>query len=140
MTVVIDSSFTLTWFFEDERTDATLALLDRVQQSGAVVPSLWRLEVANALQMGIRRGRIDAAYRDASLLDLSALDITVDADGADFAWSTTLRLADRFRLTLYDAAYLELAQRLGLPLATLDQALRVAAAGVDVALLGEASD
>ena len=140
MTVVIDSSLTLTWFFEDERTDATLALLNRIQQSGAVVPSLWRLEVANALQMGIRRGRIDAAYRDASLLDLSALDITVDADGNDFAWSTTLQLADRFRLTLYDAAYLELAQRLGLPLATLDRALRVAAAGVDVALLGEATD
>lgn len=140
MTLVIDSSLTLTWFFEDERTDATLALLDRVQQSGAVVPSLWRLEVANALQMGIRRGRIDASYRDASLLDLSALDITVDAVGNDFAWSTTLRLAERFRLTLYDAAYLELAQRLGLPLATLDRALRVAAAGVDVALLGEASD
>ncbi len=140
MTVVIDSSLTLTWFFEDERTDATLALLDRVQQSGAVVPSLWRLEVANALQMGIRRGRIDAAYRDASLLDLSALDIRLDAEGHDFTWSTTLRLADRFRLTLYDAAYLELAQRLGLPLATLDQALRAAAGGLGVALLGEAAD
>ncbi len=140
MTVVIDSSLTLTWFFEDERTDATLALLDRVQQSGAVVPSLWRLEVANALQMGIRRGRIDAAYRDASLLDLSALDIRIDAEGHDFAWSTTLRLAERFGLTLYDAAYLELAQRLGLPLATRDQALRAAAGGLDVALLGEAAD
>lgn len=140
MTVVIDSSLTLTWFFEDERTDATLALLDRVQQSGAVVPTLWRLEVANALQMGIRRGRIDAAYRDASLLDLSALDITVDADGNDFAWSTTLRLADRFRLTLYDAAYLELAQRLSLPLATLDKELRAAVGTLSIPLLGMVGD
>ena len=140
MTAVIDSSLTLTWFFEYERTDATLALLDRVQQSGAVVPSLWRLEVANALQMGIRRGRIDAAYRDASLLDLSALDITVDPEGDGFAWSTTLRLADRFRLTLYDAAYLELAQRLGLPLARVDQALRAAAGTLGVPLLGMAGD
>ena len=140
MTVVIDSSLTLTWFFEDERTDATLALLDRVQQSGAVVPSLWRLEVANALQMGIRRGRIDAAYRDASLLDLSALDIKIDMAGHDFAWSTTLRLAERFRLTLYDAAYLELAQRLGLPLATLDKELRVAAGTLGTPLLGMEGD
>ena len=140
MTVVIDSSLALTWFFEDERTDATLALLDRVQQSGAVVPTLWRLEVANALQMGIRRGRIDAAYRDASLLDLSALDITVDADGNDFAWSTTLRLADRFRLTLYDAAYLGLAQRLSLPLAALDKELRAAAGTLGIPLLGMVGD
>ena len=138
--MVIDSSLTLTWFFEDERTDAALALLDCVQQCGAVVPSLWRLEVANALQMGIRRGRIDAAYRDASLLDLSALDIMVDAEGHDFAWSTTLRLAERFRLTLYDAAYLELAQRLGLPLATLDKELRVAAGTLGTSLLGMAGD
>lgn len=140
MTVVIDCSLTLTWFFEDERTDSAMAVLDRVQQSGAIVPPLWRLEVANALQMAIRRGRIDSAYRDASLLDLSALDIALDTDGDDFAWSTTLRLADRFRLTMYDAAYLELAQRLTFPLATLDQALRAAAAGLGVSLLGEPAD
>ena len=140
MTLVIDSSLTLTWFFEDERTTTTMALLDRVQQSGAVAPPLWRLEVANALQVGVRRGRIDTTYRDASLQDLSALDIAIDADGEDFAWTTTLRLADRFGLTMYEAAYLELAQRVSLPLATLDRALRAAASGLGVTLLGEPTD
>ena len=127
MSVVIDSSITLAWFFEDERSVAADAVLKQVVESGAVVPTLWRLEVANALQMAIRRKRIDAAFRDATLMDLRALDIAVDAQTDAQAWANTLGMAERFQLTLYDAAYLELAKRLGLPLATLDKELRVAA-------------
>ncbi len=63
MTVVIDSSVTLAWFFADERSAAADAVLDQVTESGTVVPSLWGLEVANALQMAVRRKRIDAAFR-----------------------------------------------------------------------------
>lgn len=137
MSVVIDSSLTVAWYFADERTAAVDAVLDLVADSGAVVPSLWCLEVANALQMSVRRNRIDSAYRDASLEDLRALDITIDPETDRFAWSTTLGLAEQFRLTLYDAAYLELAQRLGLPLATLDKELRAAAGVLGVTLLGE---
>jgi predicted nucleic acid-binding protein len=111
--------------------------LGTVSQEGAVVPSLWRIEVANALQIATRRGRIDAGYRDASIADLAIMDTVVDAEGDRHVWSTTLNLADRFRLTLYDAVYLELAQRLALPLASLDRQLREAGGALGLTLLGE---
>lgn len=138
MSVVIDASLTLAWYFEDQSTPATDAVLDRVSGSGAVVPGLWRLEVANAFQTAVHRQRIDAVYRDASLAELGFMAITIDADPNTngYAWSTTLRLAERFALTLYDAAYPELAQRRSLPLATLDRDLRTAAPAVNVELLG----
>ena len=136
MSVVLDSSITVAWYFADERTAAVDAVLSQVTESGAVVPSPWRLEVANALQMSVKRNRIDPAYRDISLDALRALEITVDSETDDHAWPVTLRLAERFQLTLYDAAYLELAQRLTLPLATLDQDLREAAAALGITLLG----
>ena len=138
MSLVIDASLTMAWYFDDESTDATDALLDRVTSSGAVVPGLWRLEIANAFQTAVRRQRIDAVYRDTSLAELSYMPITIDADTNAYAWSTTLRLAERFSLTLYDAAYLELAQRCSLPLATLDRDLRRAAPAVNVELFGAA--
>ena len=103
---------------------------------GAWVPAFWRLEVANVLEMNVRRGRHPAAFRDAALADLAALPIAVDAETDRQAWGATLRLAARHRLTLYDAAYLELAQRRGLPLATLDRELRVAGTAEGVILLG----
>ena len=138
MSLVLDSSVTLSWFFEDERTAATASVLERVVEQGAVVPAIWRLEVANALQSGLRRGRVDAAFRDATLSDLGQLDIVSDPDTDSHAWAETLQLADRFRLTLYDAAYMELAQRRHLPLATLDRELRMAAKALGTVLLGTA--
>jgi predicted nucleic acid-binding protein len=132
--MVIDASLTMTWYFEDEATPATDAVLDRIAEGGAVVPVLWRLEVANGFQSAIRRKRISAAYRDESLAALAQLPITVDADTDTHAWTSTLRLAERFGLTVYDACYLELAQRRRLPLATLDKALRKASAALDLAL------
>jgi len=75
---------------------------------------------------------------DASLVELGFMPITIDADTNGYAWSTTLRLAERFALTLYDAAYLELAQRRSLPLATLDRDLRAAALAANIELLGTA--
>jgi predicted nucleic acid-binding protein len=136
VSLVIDSSITLAWFFEDERSAAADDVLRQVTESGAVAPSLWRLEVANALQAAIRRKRIDAAFRDASIADLRALAVAIDAETDQRAWTTTLQLAERWRLTLYDAGYLELAQRLGLPLATLDQELRAAGQALGITLLG----
>lgn len=136
MSLVIDASLTLAWYFEDESTPATDDVLDRVTAAGAVVPALWRLEVANAFQMAVRRGRTDQVYRDASLAELGFMPIRIDDDTNLYAWSATLRLAERFSLTVYDAAYLELAQRHALPLATLDEQLRAAAPGVNVPLLG----
>jgi predicted nucleic acid-binding protein len=136
VSIVLDSSMALAWLFEDENSDQATNVLQQVTETGATVPSLWRLEVANALQMAVRRGRIDTAFRDASLVDLAALAIVIDSETDHQAWRTTLHLADSCKLTLYDAAYLELAQRLNLPLATLDQALANAAVNIDITLSG----
>jgi predicted nucleic acid-binding protein len=138
VSLVLDASLTLSWFFKDERTPGTDAVLTGVTENGAVVPGLWRLEVANALQMAVRRKRIDAAFRDSALTQLSRLSIATDPDTDAYAWTAILQLASRFELTLYDAAYLELAQRRRLPLATLDRELRDAAAALGITLLGVA--
>ena len=123
MTLAIDASLTLAWLCEDEQTEAILALVDRVSTGGAIVPPIWRYEVANGLQMAIRRKRIDSHYRLSCFERLRSLPIAVDTDGADEIWLATVALADLYQLTIYDAAYLELAQRIRVPLATLDDAL-----------------
>ncbi len=118
-----------------------LKVSDRVfrqlNEDGAWVPGLWKLEVANILEMGIRRRRHDAAFRDATLADLALLPISLDPETDRQAWGATLELAERRRLTLYDAAYLELALRRALPLATLDKELRKAARAEGVVVLGQ---
>jgi predicted nucleic acid-binding protein len=134
--LVIDASMTMAWYFEDEQTPAALEILRTVSREGAIVPSLWRLEVASALQAALQRKRITVEFRDASLHDLGTLAITIDDETDRYAWTRTLQLADRFGLTVYDSAYLELADRLRLPLATLDQPLRLAANALGAALLG----
>jgi predicted nucleic acid-binding protein len=136
VSLVLDPSLTLAWYFEDERTSAADAVLSQVADEGAVVPPLWRVEVLNAFQMGIRRKRIDTAFRDTALTRLSAMAIDVDTESDTRVWTATLHLADRFRLTAYDAVYLELAQRRQLPLASLDEELRRAGAALGVTLLG----
>ncbi len=137
MSLVLDSSVTLAWIYMEERSEPIAQVFDRVTSAGAWVPSLWRLEIANVLEMGVRRGRMDAAFRDATLADLELLPIQTDPDTEKQTWQSTLRLAERHRLTLYDAAYLELAMRRGLPLASLDRELRAAAEAEKVGLLGE---
>ena len=134
MSIVLDASMTLAWLFEDEQTDQVLATINHVYMGGASVPPLWRYEVANGLQMAIRRQRITPDYRTRCLDKIDELPITIDPDGVSEIWSTTTKLADLYRLTVYDAAYLELAQRRRLPLATLDAALSKAAreSGVDL--------
>ena len=127
---------TLAWYFEDEKTAASIAILNRVAEEGAVVPALWRLEVLNGLQVAVRRGRITLAYRDASLDDLRSLVIAIDPGTNRQVWSATLRLCDHFGLTPYEAAYLELAQRRQLPLAALDGELVRAAQAENVPLVG----
>ena len=138
MSVVLDASIVLAWYFDDEGSPAADAVLEQVAASGAVVPSLWPLEVANGLQVAVRRKRIDSVYRDASLSKLALLGIVIDSDTATHAWRSTLALAGRHGLSVYDAAYLELAQRRRLPLATLDDALRTAGSVAGLTLLGAA--
>jgi predicted nucleic acid-binding protein len=136
LSLVLDSSVTLAWVYAAETTEEVSVVFARVVESGAWVPALWRVEVANVLETGVRKGRTDSAFRDAALADLALLPITVDQETDRQAWGATAKLAARHRLTLYDAAYLELARRRCLPLATLDNELRIAATAEDVALLG----
>ncbi len=136
MSLVLDSSATLAWVYSEEITEAIRQVFDQVTDNGAWVPALWRLEVANILEMGVRRGRTNAVFRDAILADLALLPISLDPETHLHAWNATAKLAARHRLTLYDATYLELAQRRGLPLATLDRELRAAAGAEGVMLLG----
>jgi predicted nucleic acid-binding protein len=134
--LVLDASLTLSWYFEDERKPAADAILDQVAASGAVVPSLWRIEVANGFQTALRRKRIDGDFRDRALHHLGSLPITIDPETDTHVWTATLRLADRLGLTVYDAVYLELAQRRSLPLASLDKELSVAGRASGVSMLG----
>jgi predicted nucleic acid-binding protein len=133
---VLDNSVALTWCFEDERTPATAALLEQVGELGAQAPMLWPLEALNGLLVAERRGRLDAARRQRLAGFLRALPITLDVDTASQAWTETARLAERFGLSAYDAAYLELARRRDLPLASLDRALRAAATVLGLTVLG----
>jgi len=136
VSLVLDASLALSWYFEDERTPVIDAVLDEVVASSAVVPSLWRMEVANGLQMAIRRKRIDRDFRDHAIQQLSLLPIVVDQETDTHVWTATLHLSDRFGLTVYDAAYLELAQRRNLPLASIDKALSAAGQRLGVPILG----
>lgn len=134
MSLVLDASTTLAWYFDDETTPETDAVLEQVARAGAVVPSLWRLEVANAFQMALRRNRITRSYRDEVLAQLRDMPISIDPETDAQAWTATLSLSERFSLTLYDATYLELAHRQNLPLATRDQELRSAANSLEIKL------
>jgi predicted nucleic acid-binding protein len=136
VSLVLDSSATLAWIYSDETTNPIRRLFDAVGEEGAVVPALWRLEIANSLTVAVRRGRIEANFRRAALTDLALLDIAIDDQTDVHAWGETLRMADFFQFTMYDAAYLELAQRRNLPLATLDGELRDAAKSLGLALMG----
>ena len=135
MSLVIDASVAISWFFEDEQTPQILNLLHEVSRDGCVVPPLWRLEIANVLQMGIKRKRIDGSFRDAAIRRLSNLPIEIDPETDVQAWTGTLRLADDHRITTYDACYLELAVRRKFPLATRDAELAAAAVNAGVMLL-----
>ena len=132
---VLDASIALSWCFADEASPETLGLLDRLETESAIVPELWLLEVGNVLLGAERRGRITQAGVTEFLNLLAALEIDVDAETAMRADREILTLAREHRLTTYDASCLELAMRLGLPLASKDQPLREAAEKLGLTIL-----
>ena len=136
MSLVLDASATLANIYPDETTPSIEAIFDELIDGDAWVPSLWRMEVANSLAWGVRRGRLTLAKRDLALADLNRLPIFEDDETGQHVWGDTLALSGKHRLTVYDATYLELALRLSLPLATLDGDLRKAAELEGVLLLG----
>jgi len=132
---VLDCSVAVAWLLEDERVPEADELLDLLDGGGqAVVPSLWRLELGNVLAGAERRNRISATGIANCLGILARLPIVTDSRTEERALREILELARREYLTTYDAAYLELAMRRGLSLATLDRRLARAArrVGVDV--------
>ena len=135
-TFVLDCSVAIAWLFQDEASPNTDQLLKELRNdSNALVPNLWRLEFGNALTQAERRGRITAAQLTTTLELVRNLPITTDAETDSRAFREILNLARTTSLTTYDASYLELAMRHGVPLATLDKALIRAARGVAVRTL-----
>ena len=132
---VLDASVAVAWCFDDESTPAAWALLDRLRTAPGHVPTLWELEIGNILLGAERRRRITQARAVSFLGILGELDIRVDPDLPGRAFRDALPIARAHHLTTYDATYLELAMRLGLPLATKDAALICAANAVRVKTL-----
>lgn len=132
--IVVDASVAAAWCFDDEVSPFTEAALDEVVRIGARVPALWIVELANVLAMAERHGRLDAERVDRLVEVLLALPVVVDHGEPGVLVPAIVRIARAQRLTAHDAAYLELAMRAGLPLATRDASLRAAAERVGVAL------
>ncbi|MDQ7840642.1 MAG: type II toxin-antitoxin system VapC family toxin [bacterium] len=135
MEFVLDTSVTMSWCFEDEATPYTEATLDRLQGATAVVPSIWPLEVANVLLSAERRGRLTEAQSTRFIELLGALPIVMEQPSVDRVLGAVLLLGRQHALSAYDAAYLELAARHGLPLATRDERIVTAAAAIGVKMV-----
>jgi len=129
---------TLSWAFEGEATQFTVAVLKSLETFRAVVPALWPFEVASVLSTAERRGRMDSPAQVAFLERLRLLPIAIEHRPATWLAQQILLLARTYKLSAYDAAYLELAIREGLPLATLDDDLRRGPCAAGVALVGVA--
>ena len=127
--IVIDNSVFLSWCLGDEDDPTAAYAMQRVAEEGGVVPRIWWYELRNALVMNERRGRISQQQVVDTLADSTALRIEIDEEHDG---SLILDLARGHGLTVYDAAYLEVAVRRSLPLATLDRRLREAAKAIGV--------
>jgi predicted nucleic acid-binding protein len=134
---IIDCSITMAWCFTDEAAPASTEIQDRLIAEAALVPSLWFLEVVNVLSIAERRKRISLADSTAFIELLGRLDIQSDDEVAERAFYRLPQLCRSYGLSSYDAAYLDLAIRHSLPLATLDDELRAAAKSVGITLLGK---
>jgi len=130
--LVLDASIVGCWFFRDEQDQRADAAWDRLKEDRGIVPQHWWFEVHNVCMLGERRGRATEAETDEFLRELPKL--TIDFDGLP-DHQAVVELARRYRLTFYDAAYLELAQREAVPLATLDKELVTAALAEGVPLV-----
>lgn len=135
MSFVLDASIALSWCFSDEANTESWSLLERLEKETAYVPSLWALEMSNILILAERRNRITYEHVILSLELLNSLPIQIDEETAYRAFHETSQLAYKEKLTSYDASYLELALRLGLPLATKDKPLAKIAKKLGVSLI-----
>ena len=130
--IVLDASVVLCWALgdeEDQNADEAMRLASR---DGAWVPGIWRYELMNALLVSERRGRLEARDVVEILADVRNLPVAADHKATD---ETVVALARRHALSAYDAAYLEVAKRRDLPLASLDRRLQAGAVAAGVALV-----
>jgi predicted nucleic acid-binding protein len=134
---VMDCSIAAAWCFEDEASEITDSLLERVRDHGALVPSLWLLEITNVLLQAERKNRISASDATTRLQLLRILPISIEHSTQTEVFNSVLTLARSEGLASYDATYLELAIRQGLPLATLDKKLAQAAKNANLNVLPE---
>lgn len=134
---VVDASVAVAWVHPAQATPETAAMLDAIADGAPIeVPALWPMEVANALLVLVRRGKLEDEERRIGLGWLPGLALRIDHDAAALAFSRLSELAERHDLSIYDAAYLELAQRRKLALGCKDGALRKAAKRAGVRLWG----
>ena len=132
--IVLDNSVILSWCLADESDPVAEQAMQRVIAHGAVLPGIWWYELRNALIVNERRGRLNATDTRSTLADLREMRITIDRDHDD---AVLLDLSRQHDLSVYDAAYLEVALRRALPLASLDRRLCEAASACHLALLEE---
>jgi predicted nucleic acid-binding protein len=130
--VILDSSAALSWAFIDERTSVSQALFIQAVQGKVEVPAIWPFEVANKLYLGLQKGRLTTSELDEAFAGFRLLDLQVHPPAS---LSLLTLSAQRFGLTAYDAAFVELALRLGQPLATLDQKMRASALATGVVVI-----
>lgn len=139
MNFVLDNSVTMRWFFGDGKSRELAyadKVLDAMKKASAIVPATWGLEVANVIARAEAKGLVTEARSAAFLEMLAGVDIEADTATFHHALSDTLQLARRYQLSAYDASYLELALRQGIPLATLDEDLQKAAKKAGVKKFG----
>lgn len=132
MRYVVDASAALSFLLRDEDDERAARLLVSLKRHAPCVPAIWQAEVVNGLMQAERRLRIDAAGVDAGIVSIQGLGAEVDVGGPDML--SLRRLATQHHLTSYDALYLELAERRGLPLATNDRDLAAAARRAGIVL------
>lgn len=135
MPFVLDNSVVSGWYLEDQATPYTEAIAGMLIDDQACVPAVWELELANVLRTACIRQRLDAQRAQQVLRRIAALPVEVDRHPVPR--SELLALALRFGLSSYDAAYLELALRRQLPVASKDEALRAAALAAGVGVVGD---
>lgn len=134
--IVLDASAALSWCFEDQATSASTQAMDLLQTGTALVPAIFNFEIANALVVATRRGLIGSDRATTFLGLISSLRMAIDGRGLHRACYELRALAEQEQLSVYDAAYLELAMRAAAPVATLDGPLRQACARRGVVLVG----
>ncbi len=134
---VLDASVALSWFIDQPVDPYAVQVRDSMRGGlGAIVPQLWQVEFANGVLVAERRKIVDAAEADQSIAEMEGLKLAgIEVEAGPPPIGDVLTMARTFQLTAYDAVYLELARRAGLPLATLDNRLRAAASKAGVELL-----